>query len=471
MLNPEGMLFWWVVASVEEVSIEIYRPIHKHRTTVDPLFHVLHQRHLEDEARHRNYAFLMLNLIQERQSTLRRYYHRKTDLLLAQTLSSVWVIAELSKVFEVQKFKKEHPYFETLASCLPLMKKLSLVDIFRRFFVSAPYVSVVLNLKHHKHTFKTSEKQQAFRFPFPDPKPAKVTPGETMTGEVKTVVLRGLQTGWVESGRTDGPLLVFMHGAPDSPAVWDLQAEAFSTDFQVIRPFARGMIPSEPSKDLARYGLESVALDLLEIISQVDPSGLRPIFCVGHDLGAVHACNLARLLGGRLRGLIIFNGLSLDQMLRRLKNPNQLLRSWYIYLNCLPGLGELATARFPLSLLRLAYRFGGLEESVTPPEAEAQDPIEGLALKHYRALLRDLPTQSSERYPRIKAPVLVIWGRKDPFLVVPEASEWERFSSEAEVRILDGGHWIYRERAAEVNALLQDFLKKNLKPEEGRKVA
>jgi hypothetical protein len=166
-----GAAFWWVVSAVEEVSIEIYRQMHQHEPSLEPLFFCVHRKHLEDEARHRNYAFLMLELGAKRPAGLIRRALWQTDLLWAQAWTTSWVLAELARVFEVRKIKSQHEWIRTLQSTLPLMRKLGPVEILKRFFVNSPYVSHVLNPHHHRHTVKLAQKQRVLRFPWPQPAP------------------------------------------------------------------------------------------------------------------------------------------------------------------------------------------------------------------------------------------------------------------------------------------------------------
>ena len=56
------------------------------------------------------------------------------------------------------------------------------------------------------------------------------------------------------------------------------------------------------------------------MLREVDPDPTRPVILVGHDLGAIHACHAAQFLQKRVKGVILFNGLSLYQAARRLKS-------------------------------------------------------------------------------------------------------------------------------------------------------
>ncbi len=165
-----GFAFWWVVSAVEEVSIQIYQMMHKHEAGIDPLFFHIHRKHLEEEARHKNYAFLMLELAQSAPGNWKERLVRKTDLLLAQTMTAAWLVAELHRIFDAERLRKDHPFFETLASCLPSLKKIPLWDLPRRLFMTAPYVSFVLNLHHQKLTARFAHKHGVWRLPLPKPK-------------------------------------------------------------------------------------------------------------------------------------------------------------------------------------------------------------------------------------------------------------------------------------------------------------
>jgi len=162
-----GHAFWWVVATVEEVSIEIYKQMHHHKTAIDPLFYTVHRRHAEEESRHRNYAFLMLDLVRRRMPSLQRFFHKRTDLLFAQAFSTGWIVTELHKVFYTEKLSKAHPFFATVSSCLPLIKAFSIPKLFEQLFVRAPYISLVLNTRNQVETAKMARRHKALSLPLP----------------------------------------------------------------------------------------------------------------------------------------------------------------------------------------------------------------------------------------------------------------------------------------------------------------
>jgi hypothetical protein len=175
-LNAEqgGFAFWWVVAAVEEVSVQIYQMMHKHEAGIDPLYFSVHRMHLEEEARHRSYAFLMLELANEIPSSFKEKVLRKTDLILAQTMTTAWVLAQLHRTFDVKHLKDEHPFFEVLSTCVGALQKVPLWKTIHRLFTQAPYISFVLNLNHQKQTLRYANRFGAWRVPLPEPKIGKL---------------------------------------------------------------------------------------------------------------------------------------------------------------------------------------------------------------------------------------------------------------------------------------------------------
>ncbi len=164
-----GHAFWWVVAAVEEIALLIYQGMRPHRAAIDPLFYHVHKKHFEEESKHTNYAFLMLDLIKERNRSIKHIVHQKTDLVYSELFSTSWVLTEIQKIFRVQKYAHRHEFFQVLKSCLPLLEKMTKPQLIQRMFVSAPYLSFVLNPKRHKLSTKYAKDHGAMRFWVPEP--------------------------------------------------------------------------------------------------------------------------------------------------------------------------------------------------------------------------------------------------------------------------------------------------------------
>lgn len=272
----------------------------------------------------------------------------------------------------------------------------------------------------------------------------------------KSAVIRRLKSAWIEAGPDDGDIVLLLHGYPDTPECWEYQIRELSKTYRIIAPFMRGVGDSDPGESVRRYGTKPVVLDLLAILDLVDPGKKRRINCVGHDLGSVYAWNLVSALGERASSMVIINGLSLGQMLKRWKYPQQLRKSWYIYLMQLPVLPELLLKAIPAQLLNLAHRMGGLEESRRPDRLKVLGALK-YPVNQYRSFFRELPQVFANPTTKVSCPVLILWGSDDAFLMPPRMDELKSDADDVTVRILNGGHWLQRQMPEQINELLIRF--------------
>ncbi len=61
-----------------------------------------------------------------------------------------------------------------------------------------------------------------------------------------------------------------------------------------------------------------------------------------------------------------------------------------------------------------------------------------------------------------EVPVLAVWGDGDPFFGPDGARAFAEDAVDAEIHLLDGGHFLLESRGAEVTALILDFLSRRL---------
>jgi pimeloyl-ACP methyl ester carboxylesterase len=266
---------------------------------------------------------------------------------------------------------------------------------------------------------------------------------------IQKVEVRGLKASWLEAGDRAKPILLCLHGYPDTARVWQPLFEQLQTEFHLVAPFLRGCEREKVA--LQRFSRDSQSLDLLEVLSVVN-SKSKPVYVLGHDIGAVHAWHLAGLLGSQLKGLIVVNGLSLEQYLRRLKNPRQVLKSWYIAWMQIPGFIELVVEKAPWVIQIVSRSLGQLKGRA--PE------ISRYGYQHYRALLREAikAAQKKEMKPRLRAPVLVLWGMRDAFLTPPTHDEFLTDADSVEVRLLENeNHWFFFDNPVPIAGWIKEF--------------
>jgi pimeloyl-ACP methyl ester carboxylesterase len=61
-----------------------------------------------------------------------------------------------------------------------------------------------------------------------------------------------------------------------------------------------------------------------------------------------------------------------------------------------------------------------------------------------------------------RPPLLAVWGRTDPFFLPAGAEAFKRDNPEAEIHLLDAGHFALESRGPEIAAIIRDFLARKL---------
>ena len=277
--------------------------------------------------------------------------------------------------------------------------------------------------------------------------------------EEKSIKTRGLKTVWIGNSKPSQPIILFLHGFPDTPETWKNQLEYFAKDYEVVAPYTRGVGPSEKPKDSQRHSTHSLALDYIEILKKVDPSLERPIFVVGHDIGAAHAWTLVEMLGSKVHGVCLIDGMPLRVMLRRLKNYPQLIKSWYIWLAQVPFLSDGLSFVGQKKFIDLAHWLGGLQEPSVSNSAKSSQAFMN-SIMQYKKFFRSIPSQWIMPKQCIDVPVLVVWGNSDRLVNVPCKEDFAGFASNVNIRQVKANHWPHVVLPEVVNGVMGEFFER-----------
>jgi pimeloyl-ACP methyl ester carboxylesterase len=279
----------------------------------------------------------------------------------------------------------------------------------------------------------------------------------------KDAVVNGVRLHYVEAG--SGPLVVLLHGFPEFWWSWRLQIPALvDAGFRVVAPDQRGYARSEKPRDWRAYRIETLAADVAALIR--DELGEERAFVVGHDWGAAVAWMVATLHPEVVERLAILNVPHPETMQKTLmRNPKQLLHSWYMFFFQIPWLPERLLGWGGRNALARTYgdaRDGAFTEADLDKYAEALKGPEGFRgpINWYRAALRTPLSRARELYRPIPAEVLVIWGEQDRFLLASMAQPSPQLVPHVRVeRLPHASHWVQHDEPERVNALLTDFFK------------
>jgi epoxide hydrolase 4 len=277
----------------------------------------------------------------------------------------------------------------------------------------------------------------------------------------------GLREGYAEVGDVtlhyveagDGPLVVLLHGFPEFWYGWRRQiAPLARAGFRVVAPDLRGYNLSSRPDGFADYTADKLAADIRGLIREL---GAESAMVVGHDWGGSVAWTLAMNHPEVVDRLVILNAAHPRKLNEGLRNPRQLLRSWYFFYFQFPGLPERRARRrhwrFFKRFLRDARPAYTADELDRYVEAWSQPGSAKAMIDYYRAAVR---LGSKQEVRPISAPTLVIWGQRDRYLgpKLAEPHHDDVPNLERVERLPDASHWVHHDESERVNELLVDFL-------------
>lgn len=112
----------------------------------------------------------------------------------------------------------------------------------------------------------------------------------------------GVELDVIDEGAPGDPVVVLVHGFPESSHSWRHQIEPLvAAGYRVLAPDQRGYGASSAPRDVAAYRTDHLCADLVGLLDDVDT---RQAVFVGHDWGALVAWDLARLHPDRVRALV-----------------------------------------------------------------------------------------------------------------------------------------------------------------------
>jgi pimeloyl-ACP methyl ester carboxylesterase len=306
----------------------------------------------------------------------------------------------------------------------------------------------------------------------------------------------GIKMRLAEAG--SGPLVIFVHGWPESWYCWRNQLPAMAAaGYRAVAPDMRGYGKTEKPQAVEDYDIQHLTADLVGI---VDALGEKSAILVGHDWGAIVAWHAMLLHPDRFNALVAmsvpYSGRGPQSLVQSLKSTFG-EKFFYILYFQEPGIAESefdADPRAILSRLYLSPDSPREPPQVTDPKRAAGGWIPRLGapkglpswltqadldyyvsefkeagfrggINYYRNFHRNWETTPQLAGAKISAPVLFLAGDKD---VVIRGATAEGLTASMKnavpglraVKLLPNtGHWVQQERPVEVNAEIIEFLK------------
>lgn len=269
-----------------------------------------------------------------------------------------------------------------------------------------------------------------------------------------------------QAGRKDAPVLLLLHGFPSASHMFRDLMPLLASQYRLIAPdlpgFGNTKAPPRGQFDYTFENLYKVVEGFTEAL------GLASYSVYVFDYGAPVGFRLAVANPHKVSAIISQNGNAYLEGFSDQWGP------WQAYWRE-PTAANRDACRDSLSpqTIRDWQYATGADPSRLSPDGYTLD-IAYMARPGAEEIQLDLILDYRSNvaaYPSFQAyfrthqpPLLAVWGRYDPAFIPPGAQAYRKDLPNAEVHLLDAGHFALETHAVEIAQYIRDFLSRTLKP-------
>ncbi len=277
-----------------------------------------------------------------------------------------------------------------------------------------------------------------------------------------TAKVDGVNVFYREAGPKDAPTLLLLHGFPSSSGMFATLIPLLADRYYIVAPDYPGFgLSDAPLPSQYAYTFDHIADTVDHLLDQL---GLTSYTLYMQDYGGPVGMRLALVHPERVRAMIVQNAVDSEDGL----GPAWDIRK--AFWRDRAGNEDKVIPSF-LSLATTKTRHVGAS-----PNVDHYDPNEWLNEFAHLSQPNQQQIQSDlfydyrtnvAAYPAWQAwlrehkpPMLVVWGKWDPSFAVDAAAAYKRDVPDAELHVLDAGHFALDEKVDEVAGLMRGFLAK-----------
>lgn len=267
-----------------------------------------------------------------------------------------------------------------------------------------------------------------------------------------------------EAGPADAPVLLLLHGFPSASHMFRDLIPELADRYRVIAPDLPGFGQTQtPARGDFAYTFDTLA----EVIDGfVDAIGLRRFAIYIFDYGAPVGLRVAMKRPEQITAIISQNGNAY------VEGFSDEWGAWQAYWRD-PSLANREACRASLSPDTIRdWQYGtGADPALLSPDGYELDiaymarpgaeDIQLDLILDYRSNVESYP--AFHRYFREHLPpLLAVWGRHDPAFVPAGAEAYRQDLPEAEIHLLDAGHFALETHHREIAGHVRNFLARNV---------
>jgi pimeloyl-ACP methyl ester carboxylesterase len=298
------------------------------------------------------------------------------------------------------------------------------------------------------------------------PVSASTVSKDSSSTRYRTVKIDGLDLFYREAGAPDAPVVLLLHGFPASSFMYRDLITRLADRYRVIAPDYPGFgYSAAPSTENYRYTFDQLTAVIAKF---ADRLGLKRYAIYMQDFGGPVGYRLATRHPARVSALIVQNANAYEQGLPKAfwaparalwKDPSP------------ANFKAIREAAISDAALEWNYTHGVPDSSRINPDSwvlqralvnrPGNKDVMLALLYDYRTNL-DLYARWHEYFRKHQPPMLIVWGRNDVIFPASGARAYLKDLPQAELHLLDTGHFALEDRGAEIAQLMRDFLQRKL---------
>lgn len=275
------------------------------------------------------------------------------------------------------------------------------------------------------------------------------------------VEVRGLKIFYREAGDKNTPTIVLLHGFPTSSFMFRNLIPLLAEKYHVIAPDYPGFGYSDaPSVDTFEYTFDNLASVMEELL--LKKLNLKNFSIYVQDYGAPIGYRIASANPDAIRRIVVQNGNAYVEGIGPAFDPMK-----PFWQNRNRETEAPVRALLTLDTTKFQYVHGTKDPSKISPDTYTFDQalldrpgnndIQLNLLHNYQSNPPKYP-EWHEYFKKSQPPMLIVWGKNDPFFTVEGAKAYQRDLPKAELHLLDTGHFALEEEldfiAKRINAFL-----------------
>jgi pimeloyl-ACP methyl ester carboxylesterase len=268
-----------------------------------------------------------------------------------------------------------------------------------------------------------------------------------------------------EAGRADAPALVLLHGFPTSSYMFRHLVPALADRYHVIAPDHLGFgLSDAPAANQFDYTFDALAALTADLLRGL---GIGRYAIYVQDYGAPIGWRLALNEPSAITAIVTQNGNGYDAGF-----VESFWKTVWAYQHDQTDETEAAVRQFlTLEATRWQYLTGVPDETVVNPESwhhdyalisrPGNDEVQLKLFLNYATNAAVYP-RLHEYFRNSRVPLLAVWGHGDEIFGPAGARAFTEDLPDAEVHLLEGGHFLLESALDEVTELTRTFLHRTL---------